>query len=75
MIGARERLCDVEDGTPNMNSSIGDNGDIVIIPHMYGFPIRLKLRPGVHYIEDACQSLGAKIDGTPVGLQGDVSIF
>ena len=75
MIGGKEKLCDVVEGTPNMSPGLGQKGDIVILTHMYGLPIRFSKKPGVLYIEDACQSLGAKIDGIHTGLQGDIGIF
>ena len=75
MVGGKEQLCDIKDGTPNMDLNVGKKDDVVIIPHMYGFPIRFSKRSGVKYIEDACQSLGATIDKKPTGLHGDVSVF
>ena len=42
---------------------------------MYGYPSILRNKNKSTIIEDACQCLGAKINGKPVGLQGKVGIF
>ena len=75
LIGAKEKLCDVEMNSPNMSPLNGKEGDIIIAPHMYGFPINLLKRKGIIIIEDVCQSLGSTTKGKPLGLLGDLSIF
>ena len=42
---------------------------------MYGYPSMIRNKNKSTIIEDACQCLGAKINGKPVGLQGKVGIF
>jgi perosamine synthetase len=50
--------------------------NIAIIPHLFGIPQKFPKGTSNRYlIEDCAQSLGARVDEVPVGLQGDVSIF
>ena len=39
---------------------------------MYGYPSIIRNKNKSTIIEDACQCLGAKINGKPAGLQGKV---
>ena len=77
MVGAKESLVDVAEGSPNVDletiRKIFPN--IVIVPHMYGIPIDINVLEGIHIIEDCCQSLGATVDGKATGLIGDLGIF
>jgi perosamine synthetase len=76
MAGGRERLCDVAAGSPNMDPGAASRSEISIAPHMYGIPMRLPRREGAaRCVEDAAQALGARVEGAPVGLQGDVGVF
>ncbi|NQT26848.1 DegT/DnrJ/EryC1/StrS family aminotransferase [candidate division KSB1 bacterium] len=77
MVGAREYLVDVAEGSPNIDLEIVkmSNPDIVILPHMYGIPIDINTLEGMNVIEDCCQSLGATVDGKATGLKGDLGIF
>lgn len=52
------------------------DADIVVVAHMFGIPLRCSPRElSTPVIEDCAQSLGARIDGQPVGLQGAIGIF
>lgn len=77
MIGGQEILIDVEPNSPNVsvNKIKTSNSDIAIIPHMYGIPIDVSDLQAQNVIEDCAQSLGAKVNGKSVGLQGTVGIF
>ena len=70
-------LVDSRIDSPNINTyAIDPSMDIVIIPHLFGLPQKLQKKLINSYlIEDCAQSLGARVDDVPVGLQGDVSIF
>ncbi len=59
----------------DMNEIIKSAPDIAIVPHMYGFPVKLPQSSTIKFIEDCAQAIGAIINGIPVGLQGDVGIF
>lgn len=77
LIRGKEVLIDNAYNSPNidleqLNSS---DADITIIPHMFGIPADLKKIKCEIIIEDCCQALGAKINGTNVGLIGNVGIF
>ena len=77
MINGNEVLLDNEENSPNLDIEQSKTipHDIEIIPHMYGIPIRINQNVNSSIIEDCCQSLGAKVDGNFVGLQGDVGFF
>ncbi len=53
----------------------------IIYTHIYGYPAKVDdlLDIGRRYelpvIEDAAEALGTKIDGKPVGIFGDISVF
>ena len=75
--GGTPVLFDSKIDSPNINTyDITQTMDIAIIPHLFGIPQKIqKTRINSYIIEDCAQSLGAKVDEIPVGLQGDVSIF
>lgn len=67
---------DVQVGTPNIKkSSIQNNFDIKIVPHMFGIPVDLAKMDFSTIIEDCAQALGAKINGQHVGLHGVLGIY
>jgi len=68
-------LKDIEKNSTNMSIHHGKSGEIVIYPQMYGNISKLVLKKKVSIIEDACQSLGGKVDKVHSGLQGNVGIF
>ena len=77
LVGGNPLLIDSMIDSPNVDIDTIDNKtNISIIPHMYGLPQDLSKPNGkMNIIEDCAQSLGAHINQTPVGLQGDVGIF
>ncbi len=79
-------FCDVDPatGTPNIQTwrKAMDSGvDAVLLVHLFGNPESLKTLAhecqmrDVFLIEDACQALGAKVDGLPCGSFGDASVL
>ena len=77
LAGGIPLLVDSRIDSPNINiDAIDPSMDIAIIPHLFGIPQKIsKGTSNTYFIEDCAQSLGAHIDGVPVGLQGDVGIF
>ncbi len=64
--------------TPNIDVDILNETHpaFVIVPHMYGIPVDIvNVDKNIVVIEDCAQALGAKINGTPVGLMGSVGVF
>lgn len=70
-------VVDSKNDSPNMDiTAINRETNIAIIPHMFGLPQDLSSLIGKMYvIEDCAQAFGARVNGVPVGLQGDVGIF
>lgn len=65
-----------------VEDAIVDHGArAVLLPHTLGQPIDLERikgfakRHGIAMIEDCCESLGARVRGTPIGGIGDVATF
>jgi perosamine synthetase len=78
MAGARPVAFDVQLGSPNMdlNAAFREGVDIMVAAHMFGFPLRLPREfKRIPVIEDCAQALGARIDGHPVGVNGNAAIF
>ena len=75
LVGAKANLKDIEKNSTNMSTGYGKQGEIIIYPQMYGNLNKLISKKKVSIIEDACQSLGGKINKVFSGLQGDVGIF
>jgi perosamine synthetase len=76
LIGGKSLQVDVEKDSPNIminNASL--EGKVSIIPHMFGIPIDLSKFTKYQIIEDCAQSLGAKVNNSYVGLQGNAAIF
>ena len=71
------RVVDSKHDSPNIDITAIDNeANLAIIPHMFGLPQDLSSLTGKKYvIEDCAQALGARVNGVPVGLQGDIGIF
>lgn len=70
-------LLDNKKDSHNMDENlIKKKRGIFIFPQMFGYPTSLpKSSKNSVVIEDACQSLGSKIDNEYVGLQGLLGIF
>lgn len=53
----------------------------IIVVHTFGHPADLRpilataRRHGIYVIEDACESLGAEVDGSKAGTLGDAGVF
>lgn len=77
LAGGNPLLVDSRIDSPNMDINIIDNhANIAIIPHMYGLPQNIsKHNCKINVIEDCAQSLGAQVNQTSVGLQGEIGIF
>jgi dTDP-4-amino-4,6-dideoxygalactose transaminase len=84
--GLRPVYCDVDPATLNMDlnslAAMVTDRTLAIVPiHLFGFPMDLDraLEIGrsreVFIFEDACQALGALMNGTPVGSLGDAGFF
>jgi len=59
----------------NMQQSKLEEADIIIHPHLFGIPSLIKTDLKTKVIEDCAQSIGARINGQLVGLQGELGIF
>lgn len=77
MAGCEAVPMDVYKSTPNLDVVYADrkNVDALIIPHMFGIPASVMEAQTKPYIEDAAQSLGAKIGGISVGTSGVYGVF
>ena len=71
----KPKLLDNKKNSHNMDGKIDLKNETIIFPQMYGYPSILRNKNKSTIIEDACQCLGAEINGKPVGLQGKVGIF
>lgn len=53
----------------------------ILVVHTFGVPaemnkiMQIARRRGLHVVEDACEALGAELDGKKVGTLGDVGVF
>lgn len=63
-------------GSPNLNNAAvnSSNADILIAPSMFGLPIPLPAVRDYLVVEDLAQALGATVEGTHIGVRGDVGI-
>jgi perosamine synthetase len=59
----------------NMNQDLLDSEDLVVHPHMFGFPSVVNDTWKSRLIEDCAQSIGSLVDGKLAGLQGEIGIF
>lgn len=77
LLGAKEVLIDCSSNSPNIDplQIEGNTIDIAIMAHMYGIPIEIESDSNFQIIEDCAQSIGTKINGKPLGLQGTLGIF
>ena len=71
----KPKLLDNKKNSHNMDGKIDLKNETLIFPQMYGYPSIIRNKNKSTIIEDACQCLGAKINGKPVGLQGKVGVF
>lgn len=66
----------------DMLEELCDESIAAVVPtHMAGLPVNtsmvkdLAARAGAFVVEDAAQSLGARVAGCPVGFDGDISVY
>jgi perosamine synthetase len=84
--GATPVFADVDPGTWNLDpvaveAAITPRTKAVVAVDIYGYPSELEDlqalcgRHGLTLIDDACEALGARYDGRPVGSQGQDAVF
>lgn len=80
-VGAKPVFVDVEENTFNINpteieAAITSKTKAILLVHLYGYPCNMDAikniaeKYGLIIIEDACQAIGAKFKGKPVGSFG-----
>jgi len=76
MLGAKNVFLDCDNDGPNLNIKHAEQKDVEILmaTSMFGIPIELPFNRKFKVIEDIAQSLGAKVNGKPIGLRGDIGI-
>jgi dTDP-4-amino-4,6-dideoxygalactose transaminase len=86
LLGAKPVFCDVDDRTFNIDPQALENAITpktvgVIVVHLYGLPAdvpeidRICRKHGIFLLEDACQAIGASINGSRVGSFGELCAF
>ena len=84
--GARPVFADVDRQTLNLDperveAAITPRTRAILVVHLFGRPapmgalLALAAQHGLAVIEDACEAIGAAIDGRPVGALGDAGVF
>ena len=85
-VGATPVFADIETGTFNLDPAaleraVTPQTKAIIVVHLFGQPARMDeimavaAKHGLFVIEDCAQAVGAKYQGTPVGLIGDAGTF
>ncbi|MBS0662131.1 MAG: DegT/DnrJ/EryC1/StrS family aminotransferase [Verrucomicrobia bacterium] len=85
-VGARPVFADIEEGTFNLDpakvaAAVTPRTKGIIAVHLFGQPARMDeimaiaKQHNLFVIEDCAQAVGARYQGTPVGLLGDVGTF
>ena len=85
-VGATPVFADIEEGTFNLDpakvaAAITPRTKGIIVVHLFGQPARmdeimaLARKHGLFVIEDCAQAVGARYNGTPVGMIGDAGTF
>jgi perosamine synthetase len=77
LVNANPIYIDCGHSDPNLDLISGTQSTLfgIIAPSMYGLPLDLKFIKKPNFIiEDIAQSFGARVNGTPIGLRGDVGI-
>jgi dTDP-4-amino-4,6-dideoxygalactose transaminase len=85
-VGAKPVFADIEAGTYNLDpakleAAITPRTKGIIVVHLFGQPARMDeimavaRKHKLFVIEDCAQAVGAKYQGTPVGLFGDAATF
>ena len=84
--GLTPRLVDIDPATfafvpAALNAALSTNTLAVILVHPFGIPLPVTPvltaaeKVGARVIEDAAQSMGARLDGRPVGTAGDFGLY
>ncbi|HEY0687075.1 MAG TPA: DegT/DnrJ/EryC1/StrS family aminotransferase [Steroidobacter sp.] len=84
--GLKPRLCDIDPGTLSYDLAALERFDFsrvlaIVSANLYGIPNALQdiealaARHGVFMLDDAAQSLGARLDGRAVGGFGDAGLY
>lgn len=85
-VGATPVFVDVDEETLGIEPSrveeaLGPRTKAILLVHLFGYPARVRelaalaCRRGVALVEDVAQSLGAEVDGRPLGSFGDAAAF
>jgi dTDP-4-amino-4,6-dideoxygalactose transaminase len=85
-VGARPVFADVEEGTFNLDpeklaAAVTPRTKGIIVVHLFGQPARMDeimavaRRHNLFVVEDCAQAVGARYQGLPVGIMGDVGTF
>jgi dTDP-4-amino-4,6-dideoxygalactose transaminase len=85
-LGARPVFVDVDPTTYNLDASAVESvmtprTKAILVVHLFGLPARMDpmlaiaARHGIPVIEDACQAIGARLDGRPAGGMGALGCF
>jgi dTDP-4-amino-4,6-dideoxygalactose transaminase len=85
-VGAKPVFADIDEDTFNIDpakleAAITPRTKGIIVVHLFGQPARMDeimaiaQKHGLFVIEDCAQAVGAKYQGTPVGIIGDVGTF
>jgi perosamine synthetase len=77
LAGACPHFLDIALSGPNVDpiALARCDAQVAIVPHMFGLPVNLEGIAGLRLVEDCAQALGARVNGVPVGLQGDIGIY
>jgi dTDP-4-amino-4,6-dideoxygalactose transaminase len=86
LLGATPVFADIDPGTYNIDpqsikSKITPKTKAIIPVHIFGQPCPIKevmalaKEHGLYVIEDACQAIGAAVEGQPVGSFGDAACY
>jgi UDP-4-amino-4-deoxy-L-arabinose-oxoglutarate aminotransferase len=80
-VGASPRLCDVDEHgvltVQTVQAACTSRTRAIVAVHVFGHPCDIASlnQLGLPVIEDACQSFGLKINGSPAGSIGDFGVF
>lgn len=75
LAGAKTVYIDASEESFNMNQSLIEPDNLVIHPHMFGYPSFIDNKWSSQLIEDCAQSIGSILNGKLTGLQGELGVF
>ena len=84
--GATPVFADIDERTFNLDpaaveAAVTPRTRAILPVHIFGYPCEIgrineiAARSGLAVVEDACEALGAEIDGKPVGTHGNPAVF